>query len=136
MLNHLFVYGTLRKEKDGALHPFLGNKAVYIGKASIPGKLYQVNTYPGAVPAPFQSNHVVYGEVYRLLKPEQILRILDDYEECATHFPQPHEYQRLPETVTLSDGKRIDAWVYWFRHSVKGLRQIKSGDYFDLKMPN
>lgn len=100
------------------------------------GKLYLVGSYPGAVPAPASCGQVVHGEVYRLLKPEQTLRILDDYEECASHFPQPHEYQRLPETVTLVDGQRITAWVYWFRRSVLGLSQIKSGDYFDVKIPN
>jgi len=131
VLNHLFVYGTLRKTKSGIVHPYLSKSAVFIDKASIPGKLYQVDTYPGAIPAFAQSKCQVYGEVYLLLNPKHVLRVLDEYEECASHFPAPHEYQRLPETVAFLDGKPIRAWVYWFRHSIDGLRQIKSGDYFD-----
>ena len=131
MLNHLFVYGTLRKNRKGAVHPYLRRNAVFISRASVPGKLYQVDTYPGAISAPAQSEYWVYGEVYRMLSRETVLRILDEYEECASHFPQPHEYQRLSETVTLISGKRMQAWVYWFRRPTSGLHQIESGDYFD-----
>ncbi|MGY6274194.1 gamma-glutamylcyclotransferase family protein [Methylomonas sp. MgM2] len=131
MLNHLFVYGTLRRAKGGDFHPYLKDKATFIHSASVPGKLYQVDRYPGAIPAPYGSKSRVYGEVYRLFKPEGLLRVVDEYEECTEHFPQPHEYQRLAATVTLGDGKTTKAWVYWFRRSVYGLRQIPSGDYFD-----
>ena len=131
LLNYLFVYGTLRKTQNGNLHPYLKNHAVFIDRASLPGKLYQVEHYPGAIPAPLGSQGLIYGEVYRLLQPEAVLSILDEYEECASHFPQPHEYRRAPETVILSNEKRLRAWVYWFCHPVSGLPQISSGDYFD-----
>jgi len=131
VLNHLFVYGTLRKTKSGIVHPYLSKSAVFIDQASIPGKLYQVDTYPGAIPALAQSKYQIYGEVYFLLNPKHVLRVLDEYEECASHFCTPHEYQRLPETATFLDGSRIRAWVYWFRRPIESLRQIKSGDYFD-----
>lgn len=131
MLNYLFVYGTLRKTQSGQLSPYLKNRAVFIDQASLPGKLYKVAHYPGAIPAPGDSRHLVYGEVYRLLHPSSALSILDDYEECASHFPKPHEYQRKSETVILNSGKHLQAWVYWFRYPVSGLVQIASGDYFD-----
>ena len=130
-MNHLFVYGTLRKTQRGKLHPYLKNNTLFIDNASLPGKLFQISDYPGAVPGPLYSRHLVYGEVYRLLRPNRVLHILDQYEECAPHFPKPHEYRRVAETVTLSNGKRLQAWVYWFCHPVTGLKQIRSGDYFD-----
>lgn len=132
LLNCLFVYGTLRKAQNGNLHPYLKNRAVFIDQASLPGKLYEVAHYPGAIPAPANSQHLVYGEVYRLFQPSSVLSILDQYEECSSHFPEPHEYQRNPETVVLSNGKRLRAWVYWFRRPVSGLTQIASGDYFEF----
>lgn len=131
MLNHLFVYGTLRKAKNGMLHPYLRKDAVFIDHASVPGRLYLVGPYPGAISVPAQAEHLVYGEVYRLLNPERVLRVLDEYEECASHFPQPHEYERLPQTVNLAGEGTVEAWIYWFRHPASRLRPIKSGDYFN-----
>ena len=131
MLQYLFVYGTLRQTSNGSLHPYLKNRAVFISQAKLPGKLYQIRNYPGAVPSPANNECLVHGEVYRLLKPAELLRILDEYEECSRHFPKPHEYQRLAASVTLADGKQIQAWVYWFRHPTSGFRQIVSGDYFN-----
>ncbi|QPK64719.1 gamma-glutamylcyclotransferase [Methylomonas sp. LL1] len=136
MLRYLFVYGTLRKTQDGRLHPYLKKRAVFIDHASLPGKLYQIGCYPGAVPEPAASGFRVHGEVYRLLDPARLLPILDEYEECTGHFPQPHEYRRVSASVTLADGWPLKAWVYWFRHSTAGLRQISSGDYLDYRNRN
>lgn len=131
MLHYLFVYGTLRKAQNGDIHPFLKNQTIFIDRASVPGKLYLIDTYPGAIPTAADSSGRIQGEVYRLLHPERLLPTLDEYEECTSHFPKPHEYQRQATHVILGNGKTIDAWIYWFRRPIKKLRQITSGDYFD-----
>jgi gamma-glutamylcyclotransferase (GGCT)/AIG2-like uncharacterized protein YtfP len=131
MLEYLFVYGTLRQDRNGRMHHYLKNRAVFIDKASLPGKLYLILDYPGAVPSPDDSGHTVQGEVYRLRHPTTVLQQLDEYEECSSQFPKPHEYQRLETTVMLASGKPVQAWVYWFRHSISGLKQISSGDYLE-----
>lgn len=129
MLNYLFVYGTLRKALDGSLHPYLKNRAEFIGNATLPGKLYQIGMYPGAAPIPAGSRHIVQGELYRLFRPRWLLQQLDDYEECGSHFPAPHEYQRKQENVSLSDNTHLQAWTYIYQHSTCGLKLIYKGEY-------
>lgn len=131
MAQYLFVYGSLRKNRAGRTHPFLANRSRFIGNASIPGKLYRVRNYPGAVPDAIDSRNRVSGEVYQLLQPEKLLPILDDYEECTPRFPPPHEYQRVLNTVTLADNRELNCWVYLYRKPTIRLQRIESGDYFD-----
>ncbi len=128
MPDYVFVYGTLRKAKDGSVHPYLA-ETVFLKNASLPGKLYQVGHYPGLLLDDANSGQRVRGEVYRLLRPKQQLKKLDDYEECAQHFPAPREYQRVSALATLADGEPIQVWVYVFRHSITGLKRISDGDY-------
>jgi gamma-glutamylcyclotransferase (GGCT)/AIG2-like uncharacterized protein YtfP len=136
MLQYLFVYGTLRKNKSGDLHTLLHNQARYINSASMPGKLYEIQHYPGAVPAIAASGCLVHGEVYLLLYPHRLLQVLDNYEECTDRFPQPHEYLRKQRAVTLTDGRILNAWTYLYYRPVSGLIQITSGDYFDYLSNN
>lgn len=129
MLEYLFVYGTLRKAKDGSVHPDL-MQTIFLNSASVSGKLYEVDNYPGLTLDFAGASQRVQGEVYRLLLPQQQLKKLDDYEECSELYPLPHEYQRMQTIVTLADGRAIKAWIYVFRHSIGGLKLITSGDYF------
>jgi gamma-glutamylcyclotransferase (GGCT)/AIG2-like uncharacterized protein YtfP len=129
LLDFLFVYGTLRKALDGSLHPYLINQAEFIGNATLPGKLYHVGTYPGAVPIPVGSRQCVQGELYRLFRPHLLLQQLDEYEECGSHFPAPHEYLRKQENVSLSDNTHLQAWTYIYQHSTQGLRLVHKGDW-------
>ena len=128
-INHLFVYGSLRKANDGSLHPLFKNQVAFIGTASLPGKLYRVDTYPGYISRLACNGFVVTGEVYRLNQPVRLLKNLDEYEECARHFPQPHEYKRLTKSVTLSNGRRLTCWVYVYNRQTAGLKEILDGDF-------
>lgn len=130
MLDYLFVYGTLRKALDGSLHPYLSHRAEFIGNAGLPGKLYHIRDYPGAVLTAANSAPIVQGELYRLLRPHQVLQQLDAYEECADHFPRPHEYRRKRVNVTLSDDTQKQAWAYIYQPSTLGLQEIHNGDYW------
>lgn len=128
-INHLFVYGSLRKARDGSLHPLLKNQVTFIGTASLPGKLYLVDTYPGYIATPACRDFKVTGDVYRLSQPVQLLKNLDEYEECSRDFPQPHEYKRLTKSVALLDGRRLNCWVYVYNRSPTGLKPISCGDF-------
>lgn len=130
-VNHLFVYGSLRQALDGSLHALLNNQVVFIGTAHLPGKLYLVDNYPGLITTPAFSGFEVQGEVYRLKQPDKLLKSLDQYEECASQFPQPHEYKRLTKCVTLSDGRRLTCWVYVYNSPTSGLKHISGGDYLN-----
>lgn len=125
----LFVYGTLRQADAHPMHRLLARHADDLGPAQVPGRLYVVTHYPGAVPSD-RPEERVQGELYRL-NDEAVLERLDDYEECSARFPLPHEYRREPAEVTLSSGERLTAWVYWYNHSTDGLRHLPGGDWQD-----
>ncbi len=129
MVYHLFVYGSLRKSPEGKLHPYLNKTAIFVSCATVPGKLFQIANYPGAVPVPSSIRGVIYGEVYRLTRPQQALRLLDQYEECTSNFPEPHEFRRTVEIVTCANGKRHRAWIYWYCRPTVKLAPICHGDY-------
>jgi len=128
----LFVYGSLRRAKDGCCHPLLRSVSEYVDDASLPGKLYDLGDYPGAVFDDDSPSESVRGEVYRLRQPASTLLALDDYEECLPHHPEPHEYQRILKTVTLGSGNTLNAWVYAYNHSPYGFMIIAGGDYLSL----
>jgi gamma-glutamylcyclotransferase (GGCT)/AIG2-like uncharacterized protein YtfP len=127
MQNLLFVYGTLMRNANGTNQRLLA-QAEFLGLGSIAGKLYQLQHYPGAVRTTNQQQRV-YGEVYRLPDVETQLPKLDAYEECTPDFPSPHEYRRCRLPITLSDGRKLNAWVYLYNLSTSRLQQIHSGDY-------
>lgn len=135
VIEHLFVYGSLCRETAGSLHPLLSDDAEYCCAAQLPGKLYEIDGYPGAVPSPSTAS-VIHGELYRLYHPQRLFQRLDAYEECSAHFPQPHEYRRIVETVTTATGKVIAAWIYVYNHGLTGRRLIPSGDYRRFKQQN
>lgn len=129
IVNHLFVYGSLRKALDDSLHVLLKNQATFLGFARLPGRLYLIDSYPGLVSIPIFSGFAVIGEVYRLHQPHRLLKLLDAYEECAVNFPQPHEYKRMAQSVKLSDGRRLLCWVYVYNRPTAGLKLIIGGDF-------
>ncbi|MDP2100566.1 MAG: gamma-glutamylcyclotransferase family protein [Methylobacter sp.] len=125
---YLFVYGTLKRDANNGLHPLLLKHAEFIGNASYQGKLYTIDTYPGAIPSD-DPNDAVQGEVYLLHQADSVLPILDRYEEFGPAFPEPNEYIRLKQSVLLKNGCAITAWVYVYNHPIAGLERIKPADF-------
>ncbi|MDT4292239.1 gamma-glutamylcyclotransferase family protein [Methylomonas sp. MO1] len=125
---YLFVYGTLRRNRQNQIqHPFLAD-CDYIGDAFIHGELYEVDAYPGAIAGGIK---LVKGELYLMQNSEHTLSALDIYEECAANFPQPHEYIRRELQVSLPDGQTVLAWTYLYNRPVNELMRIHSGDYLN-----
>ena len=131
----IFVYGTLRRKADHAMHDILATHCRYFSEAYMQGRLYEVNRYPGAV-ASAQPEERVVGELYQIINANTVLAKLDQYEECAAEFPHPHEYIRKPLQVSLPQGGTVCAWVYLFNHDTTQLQQIKSGDYLKYLQEN
>jgi len=128
MADYLFVYGTLRQNAKHPMHQQLAMHARFIGMAHLQACLYQVSYYPGAVPSSDAANQLV-GELYQLLQPEQLLPLLDNYEECGPGFAQPQEYRRELQSVVLESGASVSAWVYIYNRDTSGLTLITSGDF-------
>lgn len=102
---YIFVYGTLRK---GAGHPMnraLEAQATYAGPGRFPGKLYDLGSYPAAVPChgvPRHEGGMVIGDLYCLHRPERILPLLDRYEGCTDMDGSGADYRREARTVQIS----------------------------------
>ncbi|MBZ9647361.1 gamma-glutamylcyclotransferase [Sphingobium sp. 3R8] len=122
---HLFVYGTLRATFDGQMARWLRQVARLVGPATVGGALCRVADYPGLVTGPTGR---VQGDLFALTDAAAILAVLDDYEECAAHHPQPHEYRREAMTVQAADGP-VEAWAYLYTRDTAGLPPIADGDF-------
>ena len=127
-LEFIFVYGTLRKKSTADIHPLLTDLCTYYSDGIMRGKLYALHDYPGAVES-CAADDKVYGELYSLFDSKRILARLDDYEECSSSFPLPHEYIRKQRPIEPAGGGLVTAWVYLYQHDVSRLKQILSGDY-------
>lgn len=121
----LFVYGSLRPGFDGPMARWLRGVAPLVGRATARGALYRIESYPGFVPS---YEGVVTGDLFTLPDPAALLAQLDEYEECAAHFPKPHEYRRALVTVLGADGP-VEAWTYIYARDVAGLERIAGGDF-------
>lgn len=125
---YLFVYGTLRKGAAAPMYRVLARHCEFFADGFINGRLYEVNGYPGLVLSG-SGQEIVRGELYRIVNPETVLPLLDDYEECSDAYPEPREYCRRQLPVALDEGFEVSAWVYIYNHDVSALTEIPNGDY-------
>jgi len=102
--------------------------AEFLSDAIYQGRLYKIDTYPGAVPSD-NSNDVVHGEVYKLHQTDVALALLDQYEEFGPEFPEPNEYSRLKQSVALRSGRTVMAWIYVYNRHTEILDLIKSANF-------
>jgi gamma-glutamylcyclotransferase (GGCT)/AIG2-like uncharacterized protein YtfP len=128
--DRLFVYGTLMRGFDHPMAQLLSRSADFVGEARCQGRLYLVKHYPGLVLSD-DPNEVVFGELYRLRQPRELLREFDMYEACGEGFAAPTEYVRRMLTV-MRDGRAAEeAWTYVYNWPVAGLPRIASGRFMD-----
>lgn len=120
MINDLlFVYGTLRRGSRHPLARYLAENAEWLGFADFRGVLYDIGSYPGAVPSGDPA-HRLRGEVYRLKDPATILPLLDRYEEFGEEFPEPNEFIRSLQSVRFK-GRALTAWIYLYNRPAGNL---------------
>jgi gamma-glutamylcyclotransferase (GGCT)/AIG2-like uncharacterized protein YtfP len=127
--DRLFVYGTLMRGFDHPMAQLLSRSADFLGEARCRGRLYLVKHYPGLVLSD-DPNDVVFGELYRLRTPKELLREFDMYEACGEGFAQPTEYIRQMLSVMLDD-KAAEAWTYLYNWPVTRLPRIASGRFME-----
>lgn len=78
-----------------------------------------------------QPHSWVRGEVYALRDLGVTLARLDEYEGCGPNASRPHEFQRVERVAVLDSGAAVRVWVYLYRGSIAGRREIPSGDYVE-----
>src|SRR5258707_14597780 len=130
MLDRLFVYGTLMRGFDHPMAQLLSRSADFIGEARCQGRLYLVKHYPGLVLSD-DSIEVVFGELYRLHQPHELLREFDMYEACGEGFAAPTEYVRQMLPVISGGGAAGEAWTYIYNWPGAHLPRIASGRFLE-----
>ncbi|MGZ5876613.1 MAG: gamma-glutamylcyclotransferase family protein [Bradyrhizobium sp.] len=128
MSDHLFVYGTLMRGFDHPMAQLLSRSADFVGEARCQGRLYRVKHYPGLVLSD-DTDDVVFGELFRLRRPDECLREFDMYEACGDGFAEPTEYIRRMLRVARDDGTASEAWTYIYNWPVDRLPRIASGRF-------
>ena len=115
--------GFDRRRKAG-----IDDRLAYIGRGSIKAALFDLGLYPAAVPAP---DRQVWGEVYEVTDAETVLPALDIIEGFSPSQPDTSLYLRTRVDVTLPDGAKGQAWVYFYNAPLGRARRIPSGDYLE-----
>jgi gamma-glutamylcyclotransferase (GGCT)/AIG2-like uncharacterized protein YtfP len=128
--DRLFVYGTLMSGFDHPMAKLLSRSADFIGEARCRGRLYRIKHYPGLILSD-AADDVVHGELYRLHRPQELLREFDMYEACGEGFPEPTEYVRRMLPMTSDDRAAEEAWTYLYNWPVAHLPRIVSGRFLE-----
>jgi gamma-glutamylcyclotransferase (GGCT)/AIG2-like uncharacterized protein YtfP len=126
--DHLFVFGTLLSGYDHPMARLLAQRAELLGEARCQGRLFLVRHYPGMILSSDTADQV-FGELYRLRDPRELLATLDDYEGCGATDPKPTEFVREKIIATLGDGRAMQAWTYLYNRPVTHLPRIASGRF-------
>jgi gamma-glutamylcyclotransferase (GGCT)/AIG2-like uncharacterized protein YtfP len=127
---YLFVYGTLLKSLQHAMHEMIDQYTDFLGAARLQGKLYTTGEYPCAVLSDDPQDRI-YGELYLATQPFELFMLLDEYEGCGRDFPMPTQYIRKRVPVFSEEGQLFHAWVYLYNWNITALKRINSGSYID-----
>ena len=119
LIEHLFVYGTLRPGdvRWSLLEPFVTDSGV---TDTVSGRLYDTGLdYPAAV---FGGEGTVIGRTYRLRtdRLDEALAVLDEEEDTVLGL-----YRR----IDVLTGGGVRAWAYQYGDGLE-LTPIESGDWF------
>ena len=124
----VFFYGTLMAGFDRRRRAGIDQKLTYVGRGSIRAALFDLGIYPAAVPAP---QGLVWGEVYDMRDPDEVLAALDDIEGYRPDDPDKSLYARAQADVRLPDATVAQAWVYFYNAPLGQAQRIASGDYLE-----
>jgi gamma-glutamylcyclotransferase (GGCT)/AIG2-like uncharacterized protein YtfP len=98
------------------------------GEGSIPGVLFDLGEYPGAV-FDNSSSTRVFGTVFRLPDQVNLLSELDRYEGFDPASPSTSLFVRRLHPVALTAGESIECWVYEYNGSPRRERILSGGRY-------
>jgi gamma-glutamylcyclotransferase (GGCT)/AIG2-like uncharacterized protein YtfP len=109
---HLFVYGTLMRGSRNPMSSLLNARAIFMGEASIAGRLYNLGSFPGAVPDG-ESKSRIWGHAY-LIRNAAVMAALDRYEGCGPNNQDLQLFRREQTRIVFANRKEVDGWVYAF----------------------
>ena len=107
---YLFVYGTLKNDSPHEMARYLRANAVFQGEGRMPGQIVDLGEYPGAVYLDHGTTFVS-GHIFKLHRPEEVLKLLDRYEGIGGAAGEPDEYTRAERPVQFGTAT-MTCWVY------------------------
>lgn len=113
-----FVYGTLRR---GGSNHFRMAGAEFVAAATVKGRLYQIDWYPGLICD--ATGDEITGEIYQVSA--GLMEKLDAFEGP--------EYRRVRVLATLPDGSQREPWLWEWLGPCDESRRIMSGDWLLLR---
>ena len=111
MSEYLFVYGRLLPGRAPKGIAGVVAKLRRLGTATVPGVLYNLGQYPGAVLGP-ASGKRISGAIFRLPRDPAVLKKLDEYEEFDPANPDKSLFVRKRCRVALATGRILNCWIY------------------------
>jgi gamma-glutamylcyclotransferase (GGCT)/AIG2-like uncharacterized protein YtfP len=132
----LFVYGSLRSGFRSPAYEYISRYFDLAGDAKVKGQLFDLGSYPAAVPT--MENKFIVGELYRIRHEGEFswaIAQLDDYEGVNVAYDEVQLYRREIAEVFVNNAV-THAWIYWFNGDISGKPAIESGDvlqYLDQK---
>jgi gamma-glutamylcyclotransferase (GGCT)/AIG2-like uncharacterized protein YtfP len=128
MADYLFTYGTLQPGlAPDEIAPAV-TKLHPIGPASVPGVLYHLGDYPGAILDPLTSKRIL-GTIYQLPDDSSILAKLDHYEGFDPESPESSLFLRTRTAAVLQDSRTLSCWIYVYNGVPDSSRIISSGSF-------
>jgi len=127
----LFVYGSLRSGFRSQAYEYISRYFNLIDAAKVKGKLFDMGSYPAAIPC--TDDHFIVGELYEIRDESEFswaIGQLDDYEGVNVESDEVQLYRRELSEIVIQD-KKITAWMYWFNGDVSGKAEILSGDVIE-----
>ncbi len=129
MTDLVFFYGTLMTGFDRRQRAGIDEqKLTYLGRGYIHAALFDLGIYPAAVPDP---EGRVWGEVYRMLRPSEVLAALDNIEGYCPEEPDASLYTRIETPIVLENGTTETGWAYFYNAPLGRAERIASGDYLE-----
>ena len=129
----LFVYGSLRSGFKHPAYEYISRYFTLVGPAKVKGKLYDLGSYPAAIPTT-EDGFFIVGELYQLKNEKEFdwaFEQLDDYEGVHPENNEKSLYTRQKETVFIG-GENAVAWMYWYNASIDDQPLIASGDVLEF----
>ena len=118
MSEYIFLYGTLLPELAPAKMAAAVGQLRVVGPATVPGRLYDLGNYLGAV---LGGRSRIRGRVFELPAKKSVLKSFDDYEGT--------EYIRKKCRALLQDGRKLTCWIYEYNRDPGPAKLVPGGDY-------
>lgn len=111
----IFVYGSLLSGFRSPAYEYIYKYFHLRGEGFVTGTIYDMGSFPVGVAE--DTGRTIKGELYEIRNPKELsfaLAQLDDYEGLYPDEDEQVLYTRELTDVTLPDGNRIQAWIYWY----------------------